>query len=117
MAGGMEGYRDAPDLKGLAKGQGLGRNAAKAVADHGQGLRSGQIVLVSGAGVVGMAVGDQGPRYRSPGVNVKTPVRAKKALWCKGKKVRAHSAKGSAPRKRRKWASRQQGLPEYWADF
>lgn len=51
-------------------------NIAQSVAHHWGCLRGRQIVPMTGARMVCVAMGDQHPRHRLPGINVEIPGRA-----------------------------------------
>jgi hypothetical protein len=71
VAGGMERNTDSIERHGLAIGEGFnGGVVTEAGAEQALAGLRGQVLLRSGAGVIGMGVGDDGAVHGSPGVDV-----------------------------------------------
>ena len=76
VAGGVERDRDAADPPPFSPADALGRDLAQPVTDHRQRRVGCQVGAAAGPGVVGMAMGDQRPLHRPPGVDVEIGVGA-----------------------------------------
>ncbi len=100
VAGGVEADRGGADPAGLAEGDALGGDLSQAVADHRQGGMGGEIGAVAGAGVVGMAVGDQRAVDRAPGVDEEVTRFAVEAAIGAGEDGRGHGREVSPQRRR-----------------
>jgi hypothetical protein len=79
MARRMERNGDPANPADLAIGHRLQPDRPKAVADYWRGLMRAEILAMTGAGMVGMAMRDQGAVHRTPGVDVKITSRAEDA--------------------------------------
>ncbi len=76
MARRMERDGDAADAAPLAIGDGVKRDRAEAVPDHGRGLHRGKVAVMPGPGMVGMAMRDERARHGPPRVDVEVTRRA-----------------------------------------
>ncbi len=79
MAGRVERKVDALDGPFHTVGDAFGCYVAETVTHNRLGCMGAQITAMSGTGVVGMAMGDDGTLDRPPGVDVDPGVRAEDA--------------------------------------
>ena len=84
MASGVKRYGCITDTASLAVFNRVEINLAKAMLHDRPGEIGSQIPAVAAAGVVGVAVGDQGPVYRSPRIDIEIPGWAINAFSGKG---------------------------------
>ena len=73
MAGGVKRYGCITDLAGLAVFNRVEVNLTKAMLHDGPSKIGSQISAVAAAGVIGVAMGDQGPVYRPPRIDIEIP--------------------------------------------
>ena len=96
MAGRIKGDGDAADAKRFAEPGCLGRTGeilSAAQCHYIERLPARQHRAMAGAGMVGMAVGDQRPRHRTHGIDEEIAGRAVEALRCRTEEVAgAHEA-------------------------
>ena len=88
MAGGMKGDADAASAENVAIGDGLdGDVRAEPLSQDGRAVALADVKLSAGARVIAMAVRDQRPADRAPGVNVEIAWLTIQAILCDNDKV------------------------------